>query len=649
MCIRCGVSLVSWASWVACIGLLFGCEPPSSPPPVISAWPVVHVTPTGDCDVDQQALQDALDMAPVRVSLGAGVFCLVAPLVVHSNTYIEGAGTEACSGADAVCETVDAGCDAGCVPSCTGGTTLEQHTSATGVFHLKSVEHVTIRDLRVLNAELSKAAPGDDCVMNPSGNGNCMWKRATAIAAYDTRDVRVSNTVLIGGRAGIVLLDQPNLEAPSGGPDAYIACNARLASKAAPVSACPLTIVDGEPVRWQIHDDTCSEGELVRNQRWIIEHNLVERARDGLLIYNLSDSIVRHNTLRNAEVFNGIKMGCGPIVRNHFVANYLFHNGFRHGSQCPGDGNDVPTLGDGLDVAWGWTDPKPQGEALSYDDRPDGPFRDNLFEGNLAWDNGGNGFAIKTKQGDQGCPKYPPDPPDPTDPTDLTDRPHSDPFRLGRNALLHNAAWHNGEGGGLLGTPPLGTTSQLELRCIYPLDPPSEGQQPQGMRVVGNVFAARLPHLPGIPPRQMPDVLPPSDPPRHGATLDRLWYARYADNWHDSDPTFVNMQRTAYDLYLRNMDSTHTSFFETYAEEEGVLAEGVALDQLDLRSPSTWALRALLWEVARTSSYHCQDDDGDGCPNICEALRNTDHLDGAGDESCTCWSLCLVGPPWLTY
>ncbi len=637
---RVSVALLSF--WI-----LFGCKDPSTPPPVISAWPVVHITPTGDCSVDQEALQDALDLAPVRVVLEAGVFCLEAPLVVHSNTVIEGAGIEAWEGADLVCAgghavpdaecgAADAGCDAGCAPNCTGGTTLKQCTSATGVFHLRSVEHVTIRDLRVLNAELSKAAPGDDCVMNPSGNGRCMWKRSTAIAAFDTRDVRVSDTALVGGRAGIVLLDQPNLDAPSGGPDAYITCHTNLASKAALLSACPPTMVDGEPVRWQIHDDTCSEGAVVRNERWHIEHNLVEEAEEGLLVYNLSDSIVRHNTLRNADRFNGIKMGCGPIVGNRFVANYLSHNGLGH-------------LGDGLDVAWAWTDPKPQGEALSYDDRPDGPFRNNLFEGNLAWDNGGNGFAIKTKQGDQGCPEYPPDPPAPPDPSDLTNRPDFGLFRLGRNALVHNAAWHNGEGGGLQGTRPLGTTSQLELRCIYPPDPPSQDQQPIGMRVVGNVFAARLPHLPGIPPRQMPDVLPPSDPPRHGATLDRLWYARYADNWHNSDPTFVNTQRTAYDLYLRQMDSTHTSFFETYAEEEGVLAEGGAPDQLDLRTPTTWALRGLLWEVARTSSYHCQDDDGDGCPNICEALRDTDHRDGAGNVSCGCRSLCLAGPPWLSW
>ncbi len=568
-----------------------GCEDPMSPAVVIHVPPQTDAADAADCGgqgLDQAALQDALDQAPVVVVLSEGVYCLDAPLRVHSHTSIRGVGDGRNLGP---------------------ATRLVQLRPATGVFHLRSVHDVAIRRLQVeLHADISAKPEGDTCPTNPQNTSLCVWKRSSAIAAYDTIDVRIVETALRGGRAGIVLLDHPNLESPSGGPDAHMQCVVSITNKARESgSGAQAKFCLGQ---WRIYDDTCTEGEAIRNRGWRIERNRIEEARDGILIYNLADSIVQHNDVRGSIKYNGIKMGCGPILRNQILANYLHDNG-------------ANGLGDGIDLAWGWTDPDPHAPYQRYDDPPDGSFRDNRIEGNLSWSNWGNGFAIKAKAGDLGCP--------------WNDTPYQDDpiYRLGSNAILRNAAWHNGLGGSLVESYSRANVSQLELRCIYP-------QGNDRMRVEGNLFAATLPPIPSVSPSF---TTPLPSPGGHGATLIRVCQADYEQNWHRSSYTFIDGQRTACDLLLLHQNacgSQGVTFDAVYAEMEACPgADALPMSQ----PPSVMAFHSLLVGVAQTNPYHCGDDDGDGCPNLCEAFLDRDHLldDGA---ACSCTSLCPPPPPW---
>ena len=517
--------------------ILLGCGGGQTQNPVLTAWPVVHVPPLTDdadnCDgQDQEAIQDALDLAPVQVVLESGAYCLNAPLIVHSHTRIEGAG-DGRNGAPL--------------------TLLRQTRSATGVFHLKAVRNVAIRGLKIIlpgQEDISRAAgDDDDCIRNPTSDKLCMWQRPSAIAAYDTRDIRITGTTLSGaGLAGIALLDQPILAAPTGGPKARL---------------IPL-----ENGGWAIRDDTCSEGDTHRNRDWVIEHNRIEGVREGILIYNLSDSFIHRNTLRNSQRYNGIKIGCGPVRDNHIIANYLHDNG-------------QGGLGDGIDVAWAWTDPGPDSINPHYEDQPDGFFRGNLIEGNLAWNNLGNGFAIKIKKGGQGCQGY-----------------ENEPlYQLGSNTLLRNASWDNGRGGSLRGDPLLATTSQLELRCIRP-------QGSDRLEVSGNLFAARLPILPGLTPLvtfPLPIAAAPITP-RHGATLDRIRRADHSNNWHSSRYTFTASGRTAFDIYLPKLAHDNDNQFDALYAEEG----GVNINKLETLPPEPEAFLSLLDGVALTSPYHSE-------------------------------------------
>ncbi len=554
---------------------LSACHTPSSPPPpTVIPEAVIHlaVPQRASCDgvSDQAMIQAALDQAPAKIILAPGRYCLDGPLTVRSHSHIQGAG----DGRDGEAPTL-----------------LQQTRPSAAAFHLNSVENVTIRELKIqLHPKISQAADGDDCPRNPIADTLCMWQRASAITAHDTRHIRIERTTLIGGRAGIALLDHPRLSAPSGGPQAEVIA---------------LDANEQFDIGWEIRDDTCTEGDTPRNRHWSIEHNRIEGAQDGILVYNLNDSLIRANTIRAGQRFNGIKIGCGPVTANHLIANYLH-------------GNGLGGVGDGIDVAWAWSAEEKiierQGQRLFIrhrEDPPDGPFRGNLIEGNLAWNNLGNGLALKVKQNDQGCGDYR------TNPL----------YQIGSNTIRRNAAWENGKGGTLRGDPPLATTSQLELRCI----------QPQGgarLEVSGNVLTGRLPPLTGLGAGGEAPFPIAIIHPHHGATLDRIWHSDYHDNWHRGLFDLRTAPPQAWDLFIAPAalsPAADNHFHALHARPEAISSPGLTPELPDASS-----LMALLSGVAQTHGYHCRDDDHDVCPNICEALGGRNHLSDEGEGSCDC-------------
>ncbi len=557
-----------------------GCEAGQSQ--ASSPMVVLHLIPgngNGPCepddDSDRLTLQEALDQAPVHIILAPGRYCLNGPLTVLSHSRIEGAGDGRHGGLF---------------------SELVQSRSATSLFHLAAVENVVIEKIRLTlpTQSLSQAPQESDCRRNPIDDALCMWQRPSAIAAHDTRHIRIEHTTLIGGRAGIALLDHPQLTSPSGGPE----------SKLDPLE-------DG----WEIIDDSCSGGDTPRNRHWVIGHNHIRAAQDGLLILNLSDSLIRANTISDSRRFNGIKIGCGPVRDNHIIANYLH-------------GNGLEGLGDGIDIAWGWTEEE---KTLTADDilirqredRPDGTFRGNLIEGNLAWNNLGNGIAIKVKQNDQGCGDYR------TNPL----------YQLGSNSLRRNALWGNGRGGSLRDDPPLATTSQLELRCI----------QPQGaarLEVSGHLLAALLPPLAGLGAGGEPPFPITTFWPRHGAFLDRIHQSDYHHNWHHGLYDVRAPQPQAWDLFIG--PDALSAAADNHFHSVHARAEAVSTPGLDLEPADSLSLEALLAGVAQTHGYHCRDEDGDYCPNICEALGGRNHLFDEGEGDCDC-QLCTAKPLGSTW
>ncbi len=578
-------TLLSTALLVTCSAVAgqgqpwFSAWPAEQGQPWLSAWPVIPLSPSLDCEENQAAIQSALDLAPVHVVLAAGTYCLNEPLTLRSNTVIEGAG-------DGRLDSPE--------------TMLVQNSPATSLFHLKGVWGVTIRDLKIeLPKNISQPPANSDCVLNPTLDDRlddrCLWQRSAGIAAFGTRDIRILNLTIAGGRAGIALLDHPNLEAPSGGPDARL---------------------DQLGVnRWAAYYDQCRKnGPGENNLSWRIENNLIEGSGDGLLIFNLSHGEILRNTLRQniskgkGGTGNGIKIGCGPVIGNRLIANYLHNNG-KWGT------------GDGIDVAWAWTsDPVPdsitdltaafptqEAVLLTVEDGPDGLFKDNLIEGNLAWGNRGNGIAFKVKQG-KGCRSYR------TDPL----------YQIGSNVIRRNAAWHNGRGGGA-SKKNIATTSQLELRCVKP-------QDGEVMKVEDNIFAARLPRGAGISPT------PPASigASYHGATLDRVWETRYVRNWHSrhvgdwyvSFRSLFGNTGMAWDIYFPRTTSQFTPFAGNRADPERVSPNPPPGLVETLLPPDAATFKSLLNLLTNTDPYHLGDADSDSCSNFCEAMLGRDHLDG---------------------
>ncbi|GEM_PF-3243529 len=523
----------------------------------------IIVEPQGDCRQTRAVLQAALDMAPINILLTRGEFCIDQPLIVHSSTTI--------SGAQANGELL---------------STIQQMSPATSIFHLSKVWGVEIAHIWLdlnpdnLNPDIA-SAKGISCQLNPWDPGRCLWRRGSGIAAYDTRGITVRGLHITGGTYGIALLDQPLLERPLHGPQASFSLrdNANIL---------------------RIEDDPCSTGR--GNLSWTIEGNLIERARDGLLALNLSHSTVERNTIRDSIKFNGIKIGCGPVENNRVAANYLAHNG-------------VNSLGDGIDVAWGWTIESTgvtMGQPTNHnnqhtercletiEDVPDGVFQNNTLTANLIWGNGANGIAIKTSpaQQENDCDG---------DPFDLPAEPPGDIMKLARNDIIGNIIWGNGVGNAQCnqGNCPF---SQLELRRLLPPLLETPGGE---MRVTGNVLAAA------------PEV------PANGAFLHKIYGMEYIVNWHRGSVPGGKL-RDIWIIDESQCEEVNATFLWNFADQDDLdLPQEGNCSLLQTSALPAWgfAYDWLVNAIVASHPYHLEDSDGDGCPNAREVLAGADHLD----------------------
>lgn len=516
-------------------------------------WAVEVAPPSGNCTIDHQNLQAALDAGATNVNIPPGTYCIFAPLYVRSGTVVTGAG----SGDDPAMNTI-----------------IEQRNSATSAFHMNEIQASALRNVRVvLDGDISSPPAGEDCVRHPDDESTCLWRRGSGVAIYGSSDIEISGNTFMFGTYGVALLDQPNLQTPLAGPEAEV------------VGAAP----DAEA--WY---DACTD--LASNRRITITRNTIIGARDGIFVLNSIDGEISRNTVALSLKYNGLKFSCGPVENNEVVANYLY-------------GNGIGGLGDGIDVAWGWSElPEPWG--WTVEDPPDGYFRDNVFIGNLSWGNSGNGFEIKSS-------KYM----DPTpkrgltayfcgseDPLDLVDI-----LRIGETTVALNAAWSN-------------RLSQFVLRrsapsagCFVNL-PWNERTQ-----IVGNVWRA--------------------DPtaPANGFSMGMVRNAHFERNWSEGSWGGGN----ARDYYFFHPSIHFVSGMRNFGDwsdvdqVEGVTYEGNDPDivgfKQTLADPTLANYENNLAVVVASDPYHCEDDDGDGCANACEALASTDHKDPASTPTvCAC-------------
>ncbi len=156
-------------------------QPPSFP----------EVTPALDpscasAEKNRQILQSILARPDAKtVTLPTGTFCVDRHLEVGSRTMIRGA---------------------------TGGHThLRQTTPGEGLFFVRRREQVWIVDLELeLDADADGVAP--DCEL-PNG-ANCQFKRSVGVGVFGSRDVTLEGLRITGGAWGILLADNPRLDAP---------------------------------------------------------------------------------------------------------------------------------------------------------------------------------------------------------------------------------------------------------------------------------------------------------------------------------------------------------------------------------------------------------------------------------------------------
>ncbi len=481
-----------------------------------------------------------------------GAYCITEPLSVSSDTEVVGAG----SGVDPATNTI-----------------VTQVSSATSGFTMVGISNSTLTGVRVvLSFDLATAPPGSTCTRNPLDSDKCMWRRGSGVAMYGVSNVTVANCAFVGGANGIALLDHSQIDEPAGGPHAQVVVGD-----------------DGRPEVW---NDACSS--RADNVDVQVLGNQITGAQNGILILNLGGGSVRGNTVRGSKVFNGIKVGCGPVVGNRIVANYL-------------SGNGVGGVGDGIDVAWAWSE-SDESWGWSIEDPPDGEFRWNTIQSNLIWGNVANGIAIKSSQYTSPTPKrgvtayfcgapgnY-----------DLTTT-----MRLANNQVSGNAVWDNG-------------ASQIELRRYAPVE---------------GCFSA-LPY--DERPAVYDNVVWGATTTSNGIALGHVRNITVHENWAQGSRAGSN----AHDIYFFSGKINYVYMSADFADAEDIAAvagvtfgPGKRVEGLfeTLQEPTVSARDPMLGAILRADPIHCADDDGDGCPNACEALSGTDHLDAADvPDVCTC-------------
>jgi hypothetical protein len=313
----------------------------------------------------------------------------------------------------------------------------------------------------------------------------------------------------------------------------------------------------------------------------------------GILARNLSDSTIseNHGDLAHAMDYDMIKFACGPVEDNTIEYNYLFGNG-----------------GDGLDAAF---------LSTSYgDDAADGPFKNNLIANNIAHDNYYNGLGFK---GGNVANEWRYCPEEGMDFDQYT--------QVGTNDMVRNLSFDNG-----YGEFAIQESNPWGENCLDNLSDPLKttftnnvAWRNDGYGITGQ--AAR------------------------GLGIHQAFNVYVADNWfggHDITPGLPACSPTPplgsdCEVLLSggyippggsNPHSRNVTIEDNYLDDDEVGHDSKVEDPNPSGSMTpTQAAMVTLIDTYIFDGYHCEDRDGDGCPNGCEEMFGYDPLDDTDTPS----------------
>ncbi|MBO6935505.1 MAG: hypothetical protein JJ863_11040 [Deltaproteobacteria bacterium] len=545
-------------------------------------------------------------------------YCLDGPLRVPSSVTFGGSGPSA--------------------------TILEQTQPGAATLILDQVEDAVVRDLGILmkTGDKRDAIIRGQPVANPNDLAQsppprcfpnsavpCRWRAMRGVALYGTTDARLENLRIVGGYDGVHFADNDNFFDPGAGATGGLLPNG------------------------QIRSDLCwPDGFPANVGAEVTDLEIVDSVWSGILVDNLVGGTVRRNIVRGVGRYTydpgsgplepsgmeqgfGLKFRCGPVAFNEFSENMI---------------TDV--VGDGVDIAWAWPKGTPADAVL--DEIWEGHFYANAFVRNVIYDCEG---AVEIKSRGPGrvpneqrveveplssapgvpldgcayhCGSEPADAPSLachwnqpfTPPAMLT--PIETPDRLLRigshlqvsqNLILDRRNLLGGSGGMIS----LRDISTLAHGCF----PESPGQPSEATKVHQNVLMTTGTRSRVIPERS-----------RLGASV---WLARTANvsvfgNWIGDNSDGGEVSAVSW----QNRTEVFASMFEeTDPADWWDLSNGSASWPIEtgFEAAGTPTNRDALIRQTFTATdgthFFCEDIDGDGCVNGCEALHGGDPTNAA--------------------
>ena len=365
--------------------------------------------------------------------------------------------------------------------------------------------------------------------------------------------------------------------------------------------------------------DICDGTHTNRDVR-VVDNVVESSGASGVAVYQATWSEVARNHLRSSDAADGLKASCGPVRFNRFVDNYLFDN-YR----------------DGFDAAW-------------VEDSAKEPFHGNVFAYNVSYDNRLQGIDLKSDGDLDFCTAE-----------RFDDRVGT--VRIESNVLVNNGGYEFG----LQRVAPA-------YGCIGETSSCAKGQ------VIGNVlwsdgsddWSAGT-HFASVRNVRFDDNY--SDGHAHGSSCEEILCDRNRDYCVEEDASegescaggtgmggvctpadgglicIANACEGVAHAKVIPVSNCEVEFdggtayltldgnYFTETEQDGDPGTPYELpDPLPLPPPPPYYLfdntnsptdaqRKTMIDDIFNKRYHCEDDDGDGCPNGYEAVLGTDPLD----------------------
>lgn len=347
-----------------------------------------------------------------------------------------------------------------------------------------------------------------------------------------------------------------------------------------------------------VNDPVICADEGSKNSDIVVQDNVFTNTDQyALRIDNVDEGLFQRNFLTwgSTTPDDGFKLTCGPVTDSEFRDNYMTGHNY-----------------DGLDVAWT--------VGAEYDDKADGLFYNNVLTSNLSYQNGSNGLAIKsavTNSIYRYCPQD-------------VDNDFDALAQVGTYSMDHNLSFSNGGG-----EYAIEKSNPWNYDCVGAGAPADTNKTQFDHNIAWRDPLATVPNSPnndsaGLALHQSFNVYVYSN-----------WFGEHADPTAmanscalTGDPSCEIGASGGYvvDAALGTpVDRGHT-FDANYLDEDGTNWDS-AVEALTFSNSSAPTLTNLLssidgW-VMIDGSFHCEDTDGDDCPNGCEAIFGTDPLDNS--------------------